>query len=154
MILLNWIFNSYKRCRWHWTDVSTYLRSLYYCRSIIALYWFWLYHFPADAYNIFLFSRYICLYISLLLNDWSISIVIICCYSRSDWKKTLIMTHFCSNDSISIIKSITLVNALDLSHWYAWADFPSLWKQRRYLQIRVVSMIWLMLKNSFDIHWY
>ena len=49
---------------------------------------------------------------------------------QSDGNNPLIVKHCCSIYSISIIKPITLFNALDLVHWTAWADLPSLWKQR------------------------
>ena len=53
-------------------------------------------------------------------------------FSQSDCNNPLRMTHFCSNDSISRIKSITLVNACDLEHCVSWAVLPSIWKQRYY----------------------
>ena len=79
-------------------------------------------HFPEDVYSFLMFSRYLCSYIAQLLNDWSITMVNICCFSRSDYKNPLIITHFCSNYLISIIKSITLVNECDLENCAAW-DF-------------------------------
>ena len=50
-----------------------------------------------------------------------------CFTSCSSCKKYLIITH-CSNDSISNIDFITLINALDLAHCAAWELLPSVWK--------------------------
>ena len=38
----------------------------------------------------------------------------------------LIITHCCSNDSISNIIFITLINAIDLTYFYEWALSPSI----------------------------
>ena len=42
------------------------------------------------------------------------------------------MTHYCSNYSTSIIKSIPLFNSHYLEHCSAWVVFPSILKQRYY----------------------
>ena len=51
----------------------------------------------------------------------------------------LIITHWCSNNSISIIKSINLVNARDLSHFSAWALFLSILKLRYFFRVEGFS---------------
>ena len=51
----------------------------------------------------------------------------------------LVMTQFCSIDSILRIKSITLVDASDLEHCIAWVSFSSIWKERYYFRVEVVS---------------
>ena len=115
--------------------------------SRMALYCCLLAHFPADLYDFLIFSRHLCSYKSLLLNYWSITMVIICWFSRFYYNNSLILTHCCSNYSISIIKSITLSNALYLEHWTAWSDLSSLWKYiYTIFRMEVFSMMWLTLK--------
>ena len=97
--------------------------------SRIALYFCLSSYLPVDLYNFLILSRHLCQYIELLLNDWSITIVTICYFSQYDCNDPLKVTHYWSNDSMSIIKPITLVNDLELEHWAAWKDIPSLWKQ-------------------------
>ena len=80
----------------------------------------------------FFFWRHLCSYKVLLLNYWSTPIITICCFSISDCKNHLRMIHFCSNESISIILSITLVNTRDLAHCATWALLLSIWKQKYY----------------------
>ena len=43
-----------------------------------------------------------------------------------------IITHYCSDDSISNIVSINLANALDLAYFSDSTVLPSVWKQRYY----------------------
>ena len=71
-----------------------------------------------------MFSKHLCSYIALLLYDWSIPMLTICCFSWSDSNELFIMTHCCSNDSISRIKSITSINVHDLERCSVWSDFP------------------------------
>ena len=61
--------------------------------------------------------------------------VTICCFSRSNFNNHLIMTHLCSNEWISRIKSITLFNARDFVNYESWALLPSVWKQRHYFMV-------------------
>ena len=82
--------------------------------------------------NLLIFPRNLCSYIARLINYWSTLMLTICSFSCSEFKNPLRMTHLCSNDSISIVKSINLVNALDLTHCASWEVFPSIWKQRYY----------------------
>ena len=117
--------------------------------SRIDLYWFLSSHLPADLYIFLVFSRHLWLYKALLLNNWPIKIETICCFGRFECNSPLIMKLF-SVDSISIIKSITLVNYLYLSYWDAWADFPSLWNKDSF-SYGGILMMWLVLKNSFCI---
>ena len=56
--------------------------------------------------------------------------VTICCFSSYGLNNPLIMTHYCSNDSISIVESITLVNARDFAHYAYREVYPSVLKQR------------------------
>ena len=63
-----------------------------------------------------MFSRHLCSYKALLLNDGYTPIGSVCFKSRSDCSKMFIMEHFCSNDSISNIVFIILDNALDLAY--------------------------------------
>ena len=56
--------------------------------------------------------------------------VTICSFISSECKNHLIITHWCSNNQISRIKSITLVDALDLTHCDVRAVLPSIRKQR------------------------
>ena len=86
----------------------------------------------ANVYNLLMFYWHLCLYIAKLLKDISISIVTICCFSWSDCNNPLILTHFCSKDPISRMKSTTLVNACELEHCTAWAVLPSICKQIYY----------------------
>ena len=72
-----------------------------------------------------MFSRYMCLYKALLLNDWSTLIITICCLIHSVCNKPLRMTRCCSNESMLIIVSIALVNTRDFSHCAAWELLPS-----------------------------
>ena len=81
-------------------------------------------------YNFLMFPRHLCSYIALLINYWSTPMVNICCFSHYDCNNPLIMTHCFSNDSISKIKSITLVYASDLKHCSAWELSPEIWKLR------------------------
>ena len=94
--------------------------ALYCCLSL---------HFTLDLYNLWTFFIHLCSYISLLLNNWYTPMAIICCFSFSICNNPLRMKHLCSNYSISIIESITLVNACDFLHCSARAVFPSDWKQ-------------------------
>ena len=60
----------------------------------------------------------------MLLKNWCIKMVIICCFISSDCNNTLRTAHFCSNDTIPIIESITLVNYIDFSHCDVWTVLP------------------------------
>ena len=53
-------------------------------------------------------------------------------FSGSYCNNPLIITHFFSNESISNIAFITLINALDLAHCAAWESFPLLLKHKHY----------------------
>ena len=57
-------FQSHRLARWHWNVVSKSLRNRTIADSIMALY-YWSSHFSADLYNFLIFSRHICLYITL-----------------------------------------------------------------------------------------
>ena len=98
-----------------------------------------------------MFYRHLCLYIALLLNDWSNPMFTLGCFSRSDCNNYLIMTHFWSNDSISIMKSITLVNARDFSHCAEWELPPSILKLR--YSFTGGGILWLVLW-FFLLSWY
>ena len=82
-----------------------------------ALCWFWSSHLPTYLDNFLMFYWHICLYISLLLKYWFNPMVAICCFSFLDYNYPLIMTHFCSNESISNIDFRTLVKYLYLAHF-------------------------------------
>ena len=71
---------------------------------------------PEGLYKFLMFYRYLCSYKSLLLNGWSTPMGAICCFVCSDYTNPLIMTHLCSNDSISRIKLITFFYELEFSH--------------------------------------
>ena len=79
-----------------------------------------------------MFSRHLCSYKALLLNDGYTPIGSVCFKSRSDCSKMFIMEHFCSNDSISNIVFIILDNALDLAYCAASEIPPSILKHRYY----------------------
>ena len=81
--------------------VDTMDASIIYINCSLSLY------LPANVYISFMFYRYTCSYITHLINDLSIQIVTICCFSQSDWNYPLMLTLFCSKDLISMIKSIT-----------------------------------------------
>ena len=129
--------------------------------SRIALYCCWSSHFPVVLYSFLMFSRHLCLYITLLLNDCSTPMVTICYFSHSDCNNPLIMTHCCSNDSISRIESITLVNAHDVIYYAARALFPSIWKQRYYFMgggslwpgLWVVLLSWYFIGSDPNKTW-
>ena len=109
---------------------NSWLETIYASR--MDFYCCWSSYFSSDLYNFLMFSKHLCSYIELLLNDWSTPIVTICCFSRSDQNNPLIMTHFCSNEWISIIKSITLVNKRYLEHCEALLVSSYIWKERYY----------------------
>ena len=71
--------------------------------SIMVLYWCFSSYFLADLNKFLIFYKHLCSYIALLLNDWLTPMVTICCFSHSDRNNPLIMTHWCSNEWISII---------------------------------------------------
>ena len=100
--------------------------------SIMNLYFCWSLHFPADLYIFLMFYLHLCSHISLLFNDWSTPMVTLCCFNRYYCNKPLLKKHWCSNDSISITKSITLVYACDSAHSAEWSLLPSIWKLRYY----------------------
>ena len=54
--------------------------------------------------------------------------VTICFYIFSYCNNLLIITHCCSNESISNIDTITLIKTLDLVHCAARKVLPSVWK--------------------------
>ena len=83
---------------------------------------------PTVFYNFLMFSIHICSYKALFLNDWSNPMATMCFSSCLDCNNPLIITHFCSNKSISNIAFRTFINALDLSHCAAWEIFPSILK--------------------------
>ena len=97
---------------------------------IMALYCCWSSHFPEFFIKFLMFSRHLCSYIALLINDWLNPTVYICFFSHSFCNNLLIVTHSFLNDSTAIVKSITLVNARDLAHYAAWAISPLIWKLR------------------------
>ena len=51
-------------------------------------------------------------------------------FSFLDYNNLLIITHCCSNESISNIDFRTLVNSCDLAHCAAWKVLTSIWKHR------------------------
>ena len=144
------ISSSRRRYRLYWTVVSKSLRSRKHCHFNNIFILLLIIAFAKIVYNILIFYIHICLYIALLLNYWSITIEIIWCFSRSDCNNPSIMTLFFSKYSISGIKSMILFNALDLEHWDAWSDFPSLWIQIYYFPdggsfndvVAVEELIW------------
>ena len=75
------------------------------------------------------FSKHLCSYRAILLNDWYTPIVTLLYFSFYDCNTLLRMTHYCSNYSIERIVSITLVNALDWTQCAAWTVFLSVWEQ-------------------------
>ena len=81
--------------------------------SRIYLYCCWSSNLPESFYTFLMFSRHLCSYRALLLNDWSTPMVKICCFSCSDCNSPLIMTNLCLKYLIEIINSITLVNYID-----------------------------------------
>ena len=93
----------------------------------------WSSHFLAYLYNLLIFWRHMCSKRALLLKDWSIPIVFTLYLIRSDCNITLCTTHCCSNVSIKITESTTLVIILDLIHLATWAVLPSFWKHLYYL---------------------
>ena len=99
--------------------------------------------FSSRFYNLLVFYIHIWSYIALLLNDWSTTMITLCCFSSSGCNSPLIMTHFLSNDSISIIESISLVNTRDFAHCSEWALLSSIWKLRYYFTDGVI--FWLSL---------
>ena len=101
--------------------------------SIISLNCCWSLHLPACLYIFLMFSRYLCSNRALLINDWSIPMVCTWYFSRVYCNITLSTSHCCSNVSIEITESITLVIIVDLIHLTAWAVLPSLWKHIYYL---------------------
>ena len=98
-----------------------------------------------------MFSRHLCSYIVLLLNDCSTTMVNIFCISFLDCNNPLIMIHLCSKYSISIIKSIILANVYDLSHCATWALFPFIWKIRYYFLYggRFIISLWVVLLSLY-----
>ena len=79
-----------------------------------------------------IFSRHLCSFIVLLLNNWSNPILNLCCFSWYDFTKPLRTTNFCSNDLTSRFRSITLANVHDLEHCTSWVIYQSIWKQIYY----------------------
>ena len=63
--------------------------------SITALYCCLLSKFSAVLYNLLIFSRHMCSYISLLHNYLSTPIMAVCCFTHPGCKKPLIMKHWC-----------------------------------------------------------
>ena len=80
-----------------------------------------------------MFWRYLCSYIAFLLKDGSIPMIFMWYFSRGDYNTPLSTAHFCSNVSIEITESITLVIILDLIHLEDWEVLPSFWKHIYYL---------------------
>ena len=128
---------------------SSGLETIY--ASVMALYCCLSSRLPVYLYNFLIFSRHVCLYKGLLLNNWSISMVTIFYFSQSDCNNPFIMTHFYPNDLTSSIKSVSLVNAFYLPYCAEWEDFPSIWKQiysfqygdSFYFAVEVEELIWL-----------
>ena len=65
--------------------------------------------------------------------------MIICSYIMYDCNNPLRLTHFFQNDSSSRIKSITLVNAIDLAHCAAQAVYCKFENKDAPLQVYGVS---------------
>ena len=97
--------------------------------SIICLSCCWSSYFPSNLYNFMVFSIHMCSYKALLLNNWSTPIITMCYFFHYDCNNPLRMTHWCSNESMSRILSISLVNTRDLAHCAVWALLPYVWKQ-------------------------
>ena len=93
----------------------------------------WSSHLPACLYNLLMFSRHLCSYISLLLKDWWMPMVCTWYFSRSYCNIPFSTTHCCSNVYIDRTESITLVIILDLIHLAAWSDLPSFRKHIYFL---------------------
>ena len=98
-------------------------------------------------------SKRLCSYIALFLDYCSIPMVNICCFSQSDWNNIFRMTHCCSNNLISIIKSITPFNARVLAHCDSWEDFPSIWEYIYSLSDRV-SFNDVVEVGEIVFHWH
>ena len=61
------------------------------------------------------------------------------------------MKYCCSHYSISIIKSITLVNSCDLEHCVAWAVFRPFENKDTIFRLEVVSHLTYDFCSCFDI---
>ena len=72
-----------------------------------------------------MFSRHLCSYIALLLNDGRIPMVCTCYFSCGDCNIHFSTKNCCSNVSVEGTESINLVIILDLIHLVAWSDLPS-----------------------------
>ena len=99
-----------------------------------------------------MFSRHLCSYIVLLLNDWSTPMLNMYCFVTYDCNSPLIMTYCASKHSTSIIESTTLVNVCDLAHFAFLALYPLIWKQRYYFPSgeSFWTGIWVLLLSW---HW-
>ena len=93
-----------------------------------------------------MFSRHLCSYKSLLLKYCSTPMVTICCFSRSNCNITLMMTHWFKKNSISRMKSITLVNARE-------AVFLSISKQRYHFPDWGELFCWHYSESDHNITW-
>ena len=132
---MNWfpftgMFHRKRWSRWHWNVVSKYIRSGYHGVFNNFLIPLLIITFTRQFVYFLMFSRHLCPYKSLLLNDWSTPIITICCLSHSDCNRSLWITHCWSNESMSGILSITLVDTRDSSRCSAWSLLPSYWEQK------------------------
>ena len=124
--------------------------------SIIDFDWCWSSHFPADLYNFLTFSRHMCSYKALLLNNLSTPIITICCFSHSECSNPLIIMNLFLYESMSRNESINLFNTRDLEHCAAWSILPSIWKQKYYFPGGgiILTGIYKFLLNDFCVDFF
>ena len=114
--------------RWHWTVVSKSLSNGYHGKFNHCLLLISTITLSSQFASFFDVLSHLYSYKTMLLNDWSTPIIITCCWRRSYCNNPLIITHLCSNESISRILSITLVDTRDLVNCAVWAILPYFWK--------------------------
>ena len=108
-------------------------------------------YLSAVLHNLLMFSRHLCSYIVLLLNDWSTPMLNMYCFVTYDCNSPLIMTYCASKNSTSIIESTTLVNVCDLAHFAFLALYPLIWKQRYYFPSG--ESFWTGIRGSL-LYWH
>ena len=123
------LFDSHIWARWYWTVVIIPFTSgdnFHINNNLIMLL---IVTFVSRFNDWLMFSRHLCSYKTLLLNDWYTPLVNICYFRHSDRNELLRMTYWSSNDSILRTGSITLVIDHDLAHCSDWSVLLSVWKQ-------------------------
>ena len=116
-----------------WSGNHSILRNIFKFLLVIT--------FTSTLIYLFMLFNHLCSIEGLLLNYWSIPIVLIWSSRRGGCRIPLITTYCCSSVSMERIELMALFIILYLTHWAAWEDLLLIWKHKYYLTAGGISVV-------------